>query len=853
MNQAQQAELQRYKWSFELNRVNTDFEYLCQTYFRIKGKHVIGMPTLLLNPVQQFLVQKMREQQKRIGKIRQIWGKARQVGSCVHPQTKILKSDLTWVPIDEIVVGDSLVSTDEQAPGGKGKGRKMRAAVVLAKNDVYEPAYQLTFDNGRTLIATPDHRFLCVVLSSRKNPDHKKNKYGIHATGTTWKHVKHMKIGDSIRFLVHPWESGGYEDGWFGGILDGEGSLRKKEKAGSEVTVTQVAGDVLDRAIHYLDANQYAYRFSIDTREAGISSKLGSKPVCRLTLGRMNDIFRLVGQTRPSRFLSKDWWENKDIPGRGWGIKTAWPKITEIKYLGMQRMLDLQTSTKTYIAEGFVSHNSTLCRAIICKAVFFNKAINALSVAHDDDVIKELFDTDKTFWDLLPEQLRPSKKYDSTTKMEFNHLRSKTLINHARNPNVGAATMNHILHLTEAARYTDADRVYPSLEPSMSEATGDIFGNCSIRIIESTSVYGGWWFKDFAESAMKGEMGDYEFYFVPWFVHHDYRRTPPEGFEPSYEERQWLQKYPQITYENLAWFRTKRAEYRANPMKIYQEYPKNWQESWVLPEGTNRVFPYEVTKALSQKDIKPGKRMNCTRQGFEKAIDGPLEVWELPKEGVFYHFGLDPSGGMDGNADPSGMVVMREDTMEVVAISNKRWNAASREYLDFVYSLGMHYNFAQIVPDVTGGWGQAVITELRYRNYPNVWQHRRRDDAKGRVSMRMGFAYSKREKSNLVNRALVLVEKHLPAVRSRALLDQMEGFLSIGDDEWGASAGEHDDLINAYMLAIMSAADESILLDDEPEPPKTEPRDPILQQNIDEILQESELSEYGDLISPFTT
>ena len=37
-----------------------------------------------------------------------------------------------------------------------------------------------------------------------------------------------LLVGTQVRWITKPWEDGNYEDGWFGGLLDGEGSIAKK-------------------------------------------------------------------------------------------------------------------------------------------------------------------------------------------------------------------------------------------------------------------------------------------------------------------------------------------------------------------------------------------------------------------------------------------------------------------------------------------------------------------------------------------------------------------------------------------------------------------------------------------------
>ena len=74
----------RLTWSREMRRCEADVSYLAAEYLRIKSKTTIGFPTLRWNRVQQAIHAAAQAQVRRIGKIRQVWGKSRQVGSTTY-------------------------------------------------------------------------------------------------------------------------------------------------------------------------------------------------------------------------------------------------------------------------------------------------------------------------------------------------------------------------------------------------------------------------------------------------------------------------------------------------------------------------------------------------------------------------------------------------------------------------------------------------------------------------------------------------------------------------------------------------------------------------------------------------
>ncbi len=707
---------QQLAWAAELHRCRADFAYAANHYLSIKTKQTIGLSPLRFNRVQARLWAAMADQLRRTGQIRQIWGKSRQVGSCLDPDTPVLTADLRWVPLGKIAVGDRLIAVDEVPPViARGHGRKFRTAIVEAVNDVYEPSFLLRLRNGRTLIATGEHRFLV-----RKG-------FLQHHSGSRWQAVKDFTPGKTrIRYAIQPWdESQTFEDGWMGGILDG-----------------------------------------------------------------------------------------KALSGCGYDDAQSWSVVDEIIPLGHRRMLDIQTSTGTFIANGFVSHNSTLSRAFSFWNCAFRPNRNAILIAHDEPSSYELFTIDKLMYEQLPKALKPKTSFDSKFKLEFPALNSKIVVGHARNMNVGASQMSHIAHLTEVARYPNPDEVQASLFPAFSDARGQ--QDYSAIILESTSHFNGAWFKEFAEQAQRGENG-FEFHFVPWFEHEDYTLPVPDTFAHTLtmDERDLMRRY-KLTLGQIAWRRQKRATY-VNPVLFEQEYPLDWESSWRLPMGTHRVFG-DLELAWIEDTIAPGVRHMPTARGLEETFGGLLEVWQPPREGVFYHLGVDVAQGRDTQADWTVLSVLRGDTFEQVAEARFKWDPADREFHDFVYWTGLAYNTASIIPDITGGWGHALLSELQRRSYANLWQWRRRDDLTEKVSKRVGFVYTKRDKMALINNGVTLIRQKKSTVRSLTLLNEMRTFIQVMD-EYMAAPGTKDDAVNAWLLAALSAVDATMGLMDIPEEP----------------------------------
>ena len=378
-----------------------DPRFYCESFFKIKGK-VPGLMPLKLNPAQLDLFNALNHNP------RVIICKARQIGFCLDKDTRILSSDLRWIKAGDIQPGQEIVSVDEMKAKGRGSHRKMKLAIVQKKWTVFEEAFLVKVNNGESFIATGKHRFLAKKWEC--------------STDTVWREVENMKIGDSIRYITKTWGEPDYEDGWFSGIIDGEGSLCKKSRTGSLLTVSQVDGPVWDRIVSYADKKGFDYRVEHDKRTAGDSSKLGTQQVNKLVIGQMGDLFKVLGQTRPARMIKRLWWNDKTLPQAGWG------KIISIEPLGKREMFDIQTSEKTFIAEGFVSHNSTAVCAYLYHKTITTPGTNTALIGYNSELTAEFLDKVKTFYRTTPDALKPQVQYNSRHEISFPAIDSKIIV-----------------------------------------------------------------------------------------------------------------------------------------------------------------------------------------------------------------------------------------------------------------------------------------------------------------------------------------------------------------------------------------------------------------------------------------
>lgn len=496
-----------------------NFEYYFTRYHHIAAENRIFRPTF--RGGQRVLYKVIQDLEDRGQSIEIQLLKARQGGFCLDPETHVLLADMRWVKLDDVRPGDEIVAVDEFSGSGKGSARHITKGIVEAKRDTFQTAIRIGFEDGSYLIATPHHRLLGKKIES--------------SSTTAWKMAKDFGIGHVVRYITSYPGDPSFEDGWIGGLIDGEGTLRTKPHSGAELTISQVNGPVLERARNYLIKNGYSFREDIDARRnSGNGSKLGNKNCHRLILSRLDEIIRLVSKVRPTRFQQSSlWWNGKELPGKRSGC--GWRKIVSLEVLPAQRMIDLQTSVKTFIANGYVSHNSTMCEALVTHRALFVPGVKCAVGSANDQKTYVMMGMMYTALEHLPWWLPPRQTKDKRAQgglLEFAHIGSQVVIQSgSMRGGIGQGTTPTVVHLSETCDYTNP---VAQIEEGLLRAVHS--GPEILMIFESTGNGNtGWWadqWRDNKEYYWQGKARLLPL-FLPWFM------TPE-----LYPKQEWIQKFP---------------------------------------------------------------------------------------------------------------------------------------------------------------------------------------------------------------------------------------------------------------------------------------------------------------------
>jgi Rad3-related DNA helicase len=271
---------------------------------------------------------------------------------CVTPDVKTLTNDLRWVEIGSIKVGDKLFAFDEDkgAPKKcarvnwtKSPFRRWKFGIVEEIKFTKAKTLRIIFKNNEDIFCTPNHKWLVRgtkgvakwVEASNLKKLHKRNGFSKY-----WSIIK----------LMPTWkESNSYNAGWLSGIMDGEGCLSlhqgERNRFVPRISISQKEGFVLEKIKNILSEFNFNYsEFKTTGKDMrGIS-----------LLGNFSEVLRLLGQIRPNRLLNK--FTNS---GANQSLQSMLVNedIEAIEDGGIREIAVMQTSTCTFLANGYAAHN----------------------------------------------------------------------------------------------------------------------------------------------------------------------------------------------------------------------------------------------------------------------------------------------------------------------------------------------------------------------------------------------------------------------------------------------------------------------------------------------------------------
>lgn len=760
------------------DEIVNDFELYAAINLKIKNKLGKILP-LVFNEPQRYIHAQIENQLAKTGRVRALILKGRQQGACLSPDMKVLKSDFSWIDIDNVKVGDKLLSVDEGTSERKNNGfsdsRKMRTAIVEEKHEFEKEIFEITLDNGTILKSTKDHRWMtrqrggCYVL---------------------WRELKDLKVGDVLRAATHKPDKikRTFEDGWIGGILDADGSC--STTGSPRIAFSQVDGNVLDRYKKYLNKHNIKFYETIDSRtKVGRYTKLGDKPVHCVRVDRFPDMVKLISRCSPVRFDREGMYLGRKLSTSSNGFD-AWSKILSIKSLGLSRVIDIQTSTKTFIAEGIVSHNSTYTEARYYYKTTTKFGQQAFILTHEIKATNNLFAMAKRFHDNSSRRFKPSVGASNEKELFFDKIDSGYKVGTAGSRAVGRSGTIQYFHGSEVAFWGNADEHVAGVMECVPD--GEYADGTEI-LLESTANGIGGKFYDMWVSAVNGK-SDYIAIFVPWFWSKEYRMKVPNGFVLTPEEQRKKEIYG-VTDEQICWRRDK--EIKLGKDLCNQEYPYCWEDAFLATGRT--VFEKDAVALAAKECFSPMQCMVLENETFVKRDDGELKVWELPDPNRRYVIGADVAEGLI-EGDFSSSDVLDEETGYQVA--QFHGHIAPDTYGNYLNLLGRFYNTA-LVGVENNNHGLTTNITLRDLGYPNLYVQKEIDNAYSgdREQRRIGWMTTKKSKPYIIDLLSADLRSGDSGIVCIDTINECRTYIVHPNGSFGAQVGCFDDRVMSIAIA----------------------------------------------------
>ena len=274
---------------------------------------------------------------------------------CLAPDTRVVTADMVWKPIGDVSVGEVLVGFDEdlRCPAGAAgrSGSKMRRSEIIATKRVVRDCYRINLADGSSVVASAQHGWVVngTTVGSLIEPGGPPSGYGTNTRRwVTTQELASVKKARMIRWAT-PWSPILREHdqiaGWLAGVADGEGWLHDGQFA-----FGQNPGPVMDEILRACRVLGYS------TTELRQQSKRGACQTFRLA--GYETVLRFLSQCDPVRFRMR--WDEVWVGRRAGGRYSPSVPVISVNHIGDMETVALTTSTKTFIAEGFLSHNSPL-------------------------------------------------------------------------------------------------------------------------------------------------------------------------------------------------------------------------------------------------------------------------------------------------------------------------------------------------------------------------------------------------------------------------------------------------------------------------------------------------------------
>lgn len=475
------------------------------------------------------------------------------------------------------------------------------------------------------------------------------------------------------------------------------------------------------------------------------------------------------------------------------------------------------TNKPFFILKGRQQGFTSVITAIQLSFAIVSKNFSGFTMADRSDNTVAIFnDKARVVYDRLPDELKPSEKFNSRNELFFDKLNSSWRIATATNEAGRSRTLNFV-HFSEIA-------FYECSLADLQAGIGEAITAGAIQVYETTA-------NGFNEAKDLWDSGSCHNIFYGWWRTAEYRSDEYQYLEttdPWLVERKKVLEEMGLDREQIAWYCKKYMGY-LDKNTIKQEYPITPIEAFIssgdcvfdletLNNQLARVASLQPVKKgffAYRKTAKPIVNSNGDTEDVAWKIsdiewvdsrDGCITVHEEPQvktnhEGYIiakapYVIGGDTAGS--GEDYFTGKVINNLTGTTAATLHKQRMDEDL--YAEQMYCLGMYYHEALIGIETNYSRHPTRVLQRKY-GYPSLYMRQRIDRLNDKVEEVCGFETTTKTKPIIIGELVELMRDDPTIEVDVATLKEMTTFVKKDNGKQEAIDGAHDDLVMAKAIA----------------------------------------------------
>ena len=491
--------------------------------------------------------------------------------------------------------------------------------------------------------------------------------------------------------------------------------------------------------------------------------------------------------------------------------------LNEVQRDFVDKLETLGTSKPFFILKGRQQGFTSVITAIQLSYAIVRKNFSGFTMADRSDNTMAIFnDKARVVYDRLPEELKPSEKFNSRNELFFDKLNSSWRIATATDQ-VGRSRTLNFVHFSEVA-------FYECSLADLQAGIGEAITAGAIQVYETTA-------NGFNEAKDLWDSGSCHNLFYEWWRTKEYRSNEYEYLETTDSwliERKKVLEEKGLDREQITWYCKKYAGY-LDKSTIKQEYPITPTEAFI--SSGDCVFDLEalnnqLVRAAGLQPVKQGYftyhkkgipivnslgetedvEWRITDIEFVADRDGCITIHEEPqvkrnKENEVvgkapYVIGGDTAGS--GEDYFTGKVI--NNLTGRTAATLRRQKMDEDLYAEQMYCLGMYYHEALIGIETNYSRHPMRVLQKKY-GYTNLYMRQRLDKLTDKTEEVVGFETTVRTKPIIIGELVELMRDDPTIEVDVPTLKEMTTFVKKENGKQEAIEGAHDDLVMAKAIA----------------------------------------------------